>query len=77
VNFNEETDDGMAEASAGQYANHLHLTDNRQITMPAPHHSIFYRLDALPDVQPTVSKLGRQFNQSLNQSSFISDNNVV
>jgi len=24
--------------------------------MPAPHHSSFYRLDALPDAQPTVSK---------------------
>jgi len=23
----------------------------------APHYSIFYRLDALPDAQPTVSKL--------------------
>jgi len=29
---------------------------SRQITMPAPHHSIFYRLDALLDAQPTVSK---------------------
>jgi len=24
--------------------------------MPAPHLSIFYRLDAFPDAQPTVSK---------------------
>ena len=30
---------------------------SRQITMPAPHHSsFFYRLDALPAAQPTVSK---------------------
>jgi len=29
---------------------------SRQITMPAPHCSIFYRPDALPDAQPTVSK---------------------
>jgi len=28
----------------------------RQITMPASHHSVFYRLDALPAIQPTVSK---------------------
>jgi len=28
----------------------------RQITMPAPHHSGFYRPDALPAAQPTVSK---------------------
>jgi len=25
-------------------------------TMPAPHHSVFYRPDALPAAQPTVSK---------------------
>ena len=29
---------------------------SRQIATPAPHHSIFYRPDALPDAQPTVSK---------------------
>jgi len=28
----------------------------RQITMPAPHHSIFYRPVALPAAQPTASK---------------------
>ena len=27
-----------------------------QKTMPVPHHSVFYRLDALPAAQPTVSK---------------------
>ena len=29
---------------------------SRQITTPAPHHSVFYRPDALPAVQPTASK---------------------
>ena len=29
---------------------------SRQITMLAPHHSVFYRPDALPAAQPTVSK---------------------
>ena len=29
---------------------------SRQITTPAPHHSIFYRPDALPAAQPTASK---------------------
>ena len=29
---------------------------SRQITMPAPHHSVFYRPHALPAAQPTVSK---------------------
>jgi len=28
----------------------------RQITTPAPHHSVFYRPDALPAAQPTVLK---------------------
>ena len=28
----------------------------RKITMPAPQHSVFYRPDALPAAQPTVSK---------------------
>jgi len=27
-----------------------------QITTPAPHHSVFYRLDAFPAAQPTASK---------------------
>jgi len=29
---------------------------SRQITMPEPHHSVFYRPDALPAAQPTASK---------------------
>ena len=29
---------------------------SRQITMPAPHHSVFYRPDALPSTRPTASK---------------------
>ena len=29
---------------------------SRQITMPLPHHSFFYRPDALPAAQPTASK---------------------
>jgi len=41
----------MAVASAGPYANNVHLvpdTDTSSLN--------FYRLDALPDAQPTVSK---------------------
>ena len=34
---------------------------SRQITTPTPHHSDFYRLDALPAAQPTVSKHWRDF----------------
>ena len=29
---------------------------SRQVTMPAPHHSVFYRPDALPAAKPIVSK---------------------
>ena len=35
---------------------------SRQITMPAPHHLVFYRPDALPAVQPTASKHWRHDN---------------
>ena len=34
---------------------------SRQITMPAPYHSVFYRPDALPATQPTASKHWRHF----------------
>ena len=33
---------------------------SRQTTTPVPHHSVFYRPDALPAVQPTVLKHWRQ-----------------
>ena len=33
---------------------------SRQIITPAPHHSVFYRPDALPVAQPTASKHWRQ-----------------
>ena len=33
---------------------------SRQKTTPAPHHSVFYRPDALPAAQPTASKHWRQ-----------------
>jgi len=33
---------------------------SRQITTPAPHHSVFYRPDALPAAKPTASKHWRQ-----------------
>ena len=34
---------------------------SRQIIMPAPHHSVFYRPDAVPATQPTASKHWRHF----------------
>jgi len=38
---------------------------SRQTTTPAPHHSVFYRLDALPAAQPTASKHWRQICMSI------------
>ena len=35
---------------------------SRWITTPAPHHSVFYRPDALPAAQPTASKHWRHIN---------------
>ena len=60
----------------------------RQITMPAPHHSVFYTQDALPASQPTVSKhwrhkqtvyitvhtIGHDFNVALECHSLIIKN---
>ena len=40
---------------------------SRQITTPATHHSVFYRLDALPTAQPTASK---HWKQSINSALF-------
>jgi len=37
----------------------------RQITMPAPHHSIFYRPNSLPAAQPTASKHCRHCSWSV------------
>jgi len=50
----------MAIAISGPYANRLRPC-TRQITMPAAHHLIVCRPDALPDAQPTVSKHWRQY----------------
>ena len=38
-------------------------SSSRQITMRAPHHSVFYRPDALPAAQPTASKHWRPIYQ--------------
>jgi len=57
LDLNEARDDGVLGCSGiswticKQSAPH-----SRQITTPTPRHSIFYRLDALPGAQPTLSK---------------------
>jgi len=51
LDFNEGRNDGVAVTSAGSFA-----PESRQITTSAHHHSIWYRPDALPDAQRTMSK---------------------
>ena len=43
--------------------------NSRQITMPVPHHSVFYRPDALPAAQPTASKHWRHWTLSMRQET--------
>ena len=47
---------------------------SRQITMPAPHHSVFYRTDALPATQPTASNHTHThpFNGPLSRTTWVS-----
>jgi len=49
--FNEARDDGVAVASRGTYANHLHLAPDASTSSFK-----FYRPDVLSDAKPTVSK---------------------
>jgi len=55
LDINEARNNRMAVASAGPLCKPF-APCSMQITTPAPHLSIFYRIDALPDAQPTVSK---------------------
>ena len=56
---------------------------SRQIATPAPHHSLFYRPDALPAAQPTASKHWRQYDLicwrifSRKPVQSYSDNNII
>jgi len=54
LEFTGARDDGVAVASAGPYANHLHLAPDRYHSSTSP--LSFYRPDALPAAQPTASK---------------------
>ena len=48
---------------------------SRQITTPVPHHSVFYRPDALPAAQPTASKHWRQALVNLRYNNNNNNNN--
>ena len=51
---------------------------SRQITTPTPHHSVFYRPDALPAAQPTASKHWRHCTwQKLKLSSSLRTESMV
>jgi len=61
LDLNEAKDDVVSECYGIIWTTYKQSAPrSRQITTPAPHHSIFYRPDALSDVQPTVSKHWRQ-----------------
>ena len=45
---------------------------SRQITMPVPHHSDFYRPDAFPAIWPTATKHWRQ--TTFNNKNWLKDN---
>ena len=45
---------------------------SRQITTPAPHHSVFYRPDTLPAAQPTASKHWRPNSRQQRNRSWCS-----
>ena len=42
---------------------------SRQTTTPAPHHSVYYRPDALPAAQPTASKQSTEGNKTKQQQT--------
>jgi len=57
LDFNEARDDGFWGSSGISWGICKQSAPRtKQITKPAPHHSIFYVPDALPETQPTVSK---------------------
>ena len=53
ISLKQETVSGSGISWAIRFKSAPH---SRQTTMPAPHHSGFYRPDALPAAQPTTSK---------------------
>jgi len=57
LDLNEARDDGVLGCSGISWTICKQSAPrSRQIITTTPHHSIFYRPDALPDAQPTVSK---------------------
>ena len=61
------------ETVSGSWAICKSAPRSRQITMPAPHRSVFYRPDALPAAQPTVSKHWRHASGTLLRHQYLPD----
>ena len=59
------------------WATHRSVPRSRQITMPAPHHSVFYRPNALPAAQPTVSKYWRPSGDTDNCSKIFAGQKLL
>jgi len=53
--FNEARNDWMTVASAEQAEQHE--AQSRQMSMPTPHHSAFYRRDGFSDTEPISVKV--------------------
>ena len=66
--INEARDDGVLGCSGISWAICKSAPRSRQITTPAPHHSVFYRSDTLPVAQRTASKHWRNQLWLLNNS---------
>ena len=58
--MNEARDDGVLGWQWHQL-DHMQTFCTSLQTAPTPHHSVFYRPDALPDAQPTVSKQVQEY----------------
>jgi len=57
LGLNEARDDGVLGCSGISWTIYKQSAPrSRQTTTPTPHHSYFYRPDALPDAHPTLSK---------------------
>jgi len=70
LDFTEARDSGISWAICNS------APRSRQITTPAPHRSVFYRPDALPAAQPTVSKHWRQMRMK-GSTVKITDNSSI
>jgi len=65
LDLNEARDNETLSGSGISWAVCKSAHRSRQITTPAPLHSVFYRPDAIPATQPTASKHWRQSTEGI------------